>query len=51
MPGKGTTNYWDGTIKGKDAPDGVYFYVVNVVDVLDKTIDEKGTVTLLRGAK
>ncbi|MBX7203281.1 MAG: gliding motility-associated C-terminal domain-containing protein [Bacteroidia bacterium] len=48
---EGTTNYWDGTIKGKDAPDGVYFYVVNVVDVLDKTIDEKGTVTLLRGAK
>jgi len=42
-------NYWDGTIKGKNATDGVYFYVVEAIDIFDVKKSEKGTVTLIRG--
>jgi gliding motility-associated-like protein len=48
---EGILNYWDGTINGNEATDGVYFYVVEATDIFDKKLSEKGTVTLIRGGK
>ena len=40
---------WDGQANGKDAPDGVYVFRVNVVDAIDNEDHElTGHVTLLR---
>jgi gliding motility-associated-like protein len=44
----GLENFWDGTINGNKATDGVYFYVVNTIDIKDNSLDNKGTVTLIR---
>ncbi len=38
---------WDGTIQGREVPDGVYFYVVEGV-FNSITISRKGTITILR---
>lgn len=42
------TEGWDGKYKGELVPNGVYTYVVNVIDLLDGALTYKGTVTLLR---
>ena len=39
---------WDGTIQGKKATEGVYFYVISGIKTNDEAIDEKGSVTLIR---
>lgn len=39
---------WDGKYKGEAVPQGVYFYVVNVVDLVGEPYAYKGTITLLR---
>ncbi|HWB63124.1 MAG TPA: PKD domain-containing protein [Chitinophagales bacterium] len=39
---------WDGTFKGKPAPEGVYIYEGTMVFLNNQTKDIKGTVTLLR---
>jgi len=39
---------WNGTINGAAATEGVYFYVVNGVDINEKSVSEKGSVTLIR---
>jgi gliding motility-associated-like protein len=44
----GLENFWDGTINGNKATDGVYFYVVKTIDIKDNNLDHKGTVTLIR---
>lgn len=61
--GTQSDKFWDGTINGKDAPDGVYFFVVEAFDffgnkVLAKGPDNqplpdpiRGSVTLIRGGK
>ncbi|HEU4717250.1 MAG TPA: choice-of-anchor L domain-containing protein [Bacteroidia bacterium] len=44
--------YWDGrTNSGKDAVDGVYYYVVYMTDVTGKNYNETGFVHLIRGSK
>lgn len=40
--------WWDGTVKGTPAPDGVYFYIVDVVDLKGVKKQYHGTITLLR---
>lgn len=42
------TTWWDGKFKGKDAPDGVYFYLLEAIDVQENAVSEKGNITLLR---
>lgn len=39
---------WDGTVSGKSASDGTYFYIIRAKDILDKEITEKGPVLLVR---
>ena len=39
---------WDGTFNGKPAPQGVYVWTVKGVDRDKKTVEMKGTVTLVR---
>lgn len=39
---------WDGRFKGDLVQQGVYFYVVNVVDLVGESLSYKGTITLLR---
>jgi gliding motility-associated-like protein len=39
---------WDGTRKGNPQPVGVYVYVLRVVLTNGKTIDLKGSITLVR---
>src|SRR5204863_184563 len=39
---------WDGSQKGKEAPDGVYIYFSKVKGSDGTVIERKGTVTLLR---
>lgn len=44
---------WDGTWEGKDAPDGTYFYVLNLalqeeVDGVDTNTTKKGWIQLIR---
>lgn len=53
--------FWDGTIDGADAPDGIYFYVIEATDFQGKKVTAntpdnqplpdpiRGTVTLIRG--
>jgi gliding motility-associated-like protein len=45
---EGLNNKWDGKFNGNEAPEGVYFYVIVGTDILDKSFERKGTVTLLR---
>lgn len=42
------TEGWDGRYKGDLAPEGVYFYIVNITDLLGDAFLYKGTITLLR---
>jgi gliding motility-associated-like protein len=42
---KGTSAPWDGTYKGKVLPVGVYYYVIDVKNEMEKL---RGSVTLLR---
>lgn len=44
-------NGWDGTVSGKKATDGVYFYVISGTDITDKPFEEKGTVALINSGK
>ena len=39
---------WDGTVKGEPAPSGVYVYVITGLSYENKSIAQKGIVTLLR---
>ncbi len=39
---------WDGRYQGKDQPVGVYIWIVKGKDRLGRTVEEKGTVTLIR---
>jgi hypothetical protein len=61
--GTQSDKFWDGTINGKDAPDGVYFFVIEAFDFFGNKVLAKGpnnqplpdpirgTVTLIRGGK
>lgn len=40
-------NSWDGTVKGRMSPDGVYVYFFRGYDVLGRKIEKRGTVTLI----
>ena len=40
--------YWDGTYKGKQVPDGVYFYILQFKDCEGTSVSKSGTVTLMR---
>ena len=39
---------WDGTIKGEDAAEGVYFWVISYTDIFGAAKQVKGSVTLTR---
>jgi gliding motility-associated-like protein len=39
---------WDGSVSGKSASDGTYFYIIRAKDILDKEVTEKGTFILMR---
>jgi gliding motility-associated-like protein len=39
---------WDGTYKGELVPSGVYIWMVKYIEISNKPIVEKGTVTLIR---
>ena len=41
-------NGWNGTYKGTDCPDGVYFYIFRVQTNSNQSFEYNGTVTLLR---
>jgi large repetitive protein len=42
------TRGWDGRFKGRDQPVGVYVYVLKAEMRSGKTIEKKGSVTLVR---
>jgi gliding motility-associated-like protein len=42
------SSYWDGTVNGQKAIDGVYFYIIETIDINDQVEEHKGTVTLIR---
>ena len=39
---------WDGTFKGKNMPNGAYFWMMNYVSLKGKKVYEQGTVMLIR---
>ncbi len=39
---------WDGTLKGEPAPSGVYVYVITAFTYENKSINQKGIITLIR---
>ncbi|MBX7242558.1 MAG: gliding motility-associated C-terminal domain-containing protein, partial [Bacteroidia bacterium] len=39
---------WDGKVRGKDAPEGVYTYKLNAVFLDGRSMERSGTVTLIR---
>jgi gliding motility-associated-like protein len=41
-------DFWDGKSKGKEVPDGKYFYVIEANGFNGKTITEKGFISLFR---
>ncbi len=41
-------DFWDGKSKGKEVPDGTYFYVIEANGFNGKTITEKGFISLFR---
>jgi gliding motility-associated-like protein len=41
-------NWWDGKFDGKVCPDGVYFYLINTVNLEGVVENHHGTITLLR---
>lgn len=41
-------NPWDGTNKGKDVPEGTYFFIVKAVGLDDVVWDKKGSISLIR---
>lgn len=45
---EGVNTFWSGEENTSKAPDGVYFYVINILDNKDKQSEYKGTVTLIR---
>jgi gliding motility-associated-like protein len=44
----GVNNSWDGTINGRNSPEGVYFYIITAKDLLGNEIVKQGDVTLIR---
>lgn len=45
----GTGIQWDGrTLSGEPVPEGTYFYVLEITDVLNNTVKKEGYITLLR---
>lgn len=42
------TEGWDGKYGGESVQQDVYFYVINMTDLKGKTLDFKGTITLLK---
>ncbi len=47
-PATGETAGWDGTYKGKPQDSGVYVWIAEGVDFLDKKIVKKASVMLIR---
>jgi hypothetical protein len=45
--GKREDEVWDGSWKGKDAPDGTYFYTMNI-DFGEGATTQKGWIQLIR---
>ncbi len=47
---KDTATLWDGTIhnRGNACSDGVYFYILNLIDFKQNTTQYKGSITILR---
>lgn len=47
---KDATTLWDGTMhnRGNACSDGVYFYILNLIDFKQNTTQHKGSVTILR---
>ncbi len=41
-------NDWNGTYKGKNLPDGTYYYVINAIIIGDYQVPFKGNVTIMR---
>ncbi len=39
---------WDGTNKGKDVPEGTYFFIIKALGLDDVVWDKKGSVSLIR---
>lgn len=39
---------WDGTVSGKSASDGTYFYIIRAKDIFDKDVTGKGSLLLVR---
>jgi gliding motility-associated-like protein len=45
----GTGIQWDGrTLSGEPVPEGTYFYILEITDVLNNTVKKEGYITLLR---
>jgi gliding motility-associated-like protein len=44
----GLTETWDGTFQGKEANEGVYFFIYTITDNAGKTIEGQGFVELIR---
>lgn len=42
------TEGWDGTFRGQDSPEAVYFFIVKYRSVEGKLKEDRGTITLLR---
>jgi hypothetical protein len=42
------TDKWDGTKDGKECPAGTYFYVMQLTKANGETIEQNGTITLIR---
>ncbi len=43
-----TNGNWDGKLKGKPAPAGVFIYIITGLSYENKSIKQKGIITLLR---
>ena len=39
---------WDGKQNGRNLADGVYYWIINYTDILDKTYKMNGSVTVMR---
>ena len=42
------TTFWDGRQKGRDVPDGVYYYHLKAIDNQGNDLEAKGNISILR---